>query len=350
MLTVSLEKMLKLPEQEYLDFKKEYSDNNAALIHDLLCLLNAEAKSDRYLIFGVEDKTGKIIGVENDKNRKNSQNIINLIRNAKINKMPTISIETSTIDGHEIDILILHNKKHRPYFLLNDFTTGKKTIRAGVIYTRDGDCNTDTNGTADTAKIQSMWRENFGLDLTPIERLEIYIKEHDMWLKQPSSIDKSVYYYKQFPEFTIELETEDDCKINLDWYSYRPAILYNINLSYFNTVLDTRIFYSLDKEKCFFPFLDSSRYYACDLFPDKEQKLSSARWHFENEFYFALKDDISYEIYNLFRRLYNYRTIEDFASSCFAKAPIHVFNNLKEAKIKIKELGIGKIGAHVDKN
>lgn len=345
-----LENLLSEPEQEYLDFKQEFSDNNADFVHDILCLLNAESDCDRYLIFGVKDSSGEILGIENDTKRKNKQNITDMIRNANFNRIPTISMETYNINGHELDVLVLHNKKQRPYFLLKDFRVGKKTTRAGVIYTRDGDCNTPKNETANLAKIQDMWREHFGIDLTPFERFKLYLKEPDMWLRQPSTNDKSLFYYKQFPEFTIELKTAEDCEKNPCWYTYKPAIPYNVMLSYFNTTLDERLFYMLDKENCFFPFLDSSRYYVGEIFPEKILEIENARYWFENEFYFMLKDDLSYEIYNLFISLWNEKTIEEFASSFFAKVPIYVFKNLDEVKLKIKELGLGEIGvkAHIN--
>lgn len=344
-----LDYLLEKEEQEFLDFKQEHYNNNASFIHDILCLSNAEYDGDRYIIFGIEDKTKKIVGIENDRNRKNLQNFIDLIRSSNFNNQPTISLNTLTKEGQELDILTILNKKKRPYFLLKDKQEGKTTVRAGVVYTRDGDCNTPINSTADTAKIETIWREHFGLDLTPLERFEIYIQEHDMWLKQPTSVDKAIYYYKQHPEFTIEIYSEDDCQKNLDWYNYKPAVLENVRLSYFHTILSESIFYMLDKERCFFPFLDSSRYYVCEIFPEKTDELDKARWYFETEFYFALKDDLSYDIYNLFRNMYNHKTIEEFASSCWAKMPIYTFNNLEEAKVKLKELGIGKIGIPAEK-
>ncbi len=307
--------------------------------------VNADHDGDRYLIFGVKDRTKEIIGVNNDPNRKNLQNIIDLIRSSHFNNLPTISLETFKIDNLESDILTIKNKKKRPYYLLQDKREEQTTVRAGVIYTRDGDSNTPLTSTADTAKINDMWREHFGLNLTPFERFKIYIHEKDMWLKQPFPEDKAVYYYKQFPEFTIhKINTEDYIQKSLDWYNYKPAIQSYILLTYYNTVLLQRLFYTLDKECCFFPFLDSSRSHISDIFPEKKSELIDKNWSFENEFFFTLKDDISYDIYNLFRHIYNFKKIEEFSTGCFAKKPIYVFNNLEEAKNRIKELGIGKIG------
>ena len=44
-------------ESRYWDFKLQHHENNAELIHDILCLANAEHDGQRYLIFGVEDQS-----------------------------------------------------------------------------------------------------------------------------------------------------------------------------------------------------------------------------------------------------------------------------------------------------
>lgn len=341
-----LKYLLQFEEQEFLDFKQEHYENNAKFIHDLLCLSNAEHNGDRYIILGIEDKTKKIIGVENDTNRKNLQNFTDIIRAANFNNQPTIKLETILIENHEIDILTIRNKKKRPYFLLKDYYEGKTKVRAGVVYMRDGDSNTPIDSTAEPLKIVATWREYFGLDLTPFERFKLYLKDYNMWSKQPVSIsgDKECYYHKQYPEYTIQVLEEEDSYQNIDWYSYKPAHKQNIRLLYLNTILDEKYFYFLIKEECFFPVLDSSRYYINELYPEKLKELSSANWIFENEIYFTLRDNLSYEIYELFKVLYKFKTIEEFASSCWAKMPIYVFNDLEEAKIKIKEIGLGKIG------
>ena len=44
-------------EGTYWDFKRQHHENSAELIHDVLCLANADHDGDRYIIFGVEDQT-----------------------------------------------------------------------------------------------------------------------------------------------------------------------------------------------------------------------------------------------------------------------------------------------------
>ena len=60
----------------YWDFKLEWHDNKAELLYDIICLANNMENRDAYLIFGVEDKTCQIIGINED----NSRNRLNTVR------------------------------------------------------------------------------------------------------------------------------------------------------------------------------------------------------------------------------------------------------------------------------
>ncbi|WP_428835658.1 RNA-binding domain-containing protein [Sphingobacterium ginsenosidimutans] len=70
-------------EGNYWDFKEIPHDNNAGLLHDILCLANARHKGDRYLIYGVSDpSTGSnVVGLSPGMpNRKNQQQFIDFLR------------------------------------------------------------------------------------------------------------------------------------------------------------------------------------------------------------------------------------------------------------------------------
>lgn len=54
----TLAQLLREPESEWLDFKEKFRENSVKLVHDILCLSNSYAETDRYLVFGVaNDKT-----------------------------------------------------------------------------------------------------------------------------------------------------------------------------------------------------------------------------------------------------------------------------------------------------
>ena len=66
-------------EGSYWDFKQSWHSDNADLLKDIICMANSPANRDCYIIIGVEDKTYNVLGV-NDENRKNQQNVINLLQ------------------------------------------------------------------------------------------------------------------------------------------------------------------------------------------------------------------------------------------------------------------------------
>lgn len=55
-------------EDDWWDFKREHHNDKAELVHDILCMANNRARRDSYIIFGVEDNTFSILGVENEYN------------------------------------------------------------------------------------------------------------------------------------------------------------------------------------------------------------------------------------------------------------------------------------------
>ena len=75
-------------EGPWWDFKQTYHQNNAALVHDILCMANVLHDGDRYLIFGVTDK-GLITGVPEDSKQLNQANLIDLLRKVSFWTDPT---------------------------------------------------------------------------------------------------------------------------------------------------------------------------------------------------------------------------------------------------------------------
>lgn len=68
-------------EGSYWDFKQSWHSDNADLLKDIICMANntTENMQDGYIIFGIEDKTYKIVGVSGDDNRKNQENVIGFL-------------------------------------------------------------------------------------------------------------------------------------------------------------------------------------------------------------------------------------------------------------------------------
>lgn len=196
------------PESDWLDFKFEWHDNLAELVIDILCLANSDADHDRYLVFGVNDKDRSQIHTPVD-NRKTLEQLNDFLGKRNFTRIPNISLQTVDIGNVQIDVLTIGKSTYRPYFLTQDYKFGNVCVRAGVVYTRNGAVNTPKDSTASENQIADMWRERFGLDLSPLDRLNMYIQDTDNWKRVNNPfVDDNVfsYYYVPFPEFTI------DCK------------------------------------------------------------------------------------------------------------------------------------------
>lgn len=207
---MNLQDLTTYPESDWLDFKLEWHENMANLILDILCMANSDADDDRYLVFGIDDKDHtKIITPEN--NRKTLEELNGVLSKAHFNRIPTINLQTITINNSEIDVLTIKKTRYRPYFLTEDYMRDKTTVRAGVVYTRNGAVNTSKDRSANENQIADMWRERFGLNMNPLDRLKIYIQDTDNWqqVNNPLLEDWVSYYYAPFPEFTIDFRQEN---------------------------------------------------------------------------------------------------------------------------------------------
>lgn len=250
---IRLEELLKNNESEWLDFKGEFHDNNVTLLHDIICLANSYVERDRYLVFGVSNDK-KIIGIQEDSNRKTNANIQDLLRQSNFNRIPSVCIETITYQTNiKIDILVIKNRPDKPFFLTKDKTfkvKGKdKTIRQGVVYTRLGDTNTPLHESAPEEHIELMWRERFGLGLPPLERVKRLLNQQEEW---SSMNDEQQIYHQLFPEFTIrqgERIKEDFREKWTERFSDISAYSFWVELRYFETILHQETFVSCDGQR-----------------------------------------------------------------------------------------------------
>ena len=130
-------------ETDFYDFKQSWEeedtkdnrkDPKSDLLHDIICMANNKHIGDSYIIFGIEDKTYNIVGVENDKNRKNQQQIIDFLKDKKFESgiRPQIEIKTIEVSNHQIDVLIIKDTTDTPYYLTERYNQ----VEAYHIYTR----------------------------------------------------------------------------------------------------------------------------------------------------------------------------------------------------------------------
>ena len=110
-------------EDDWWDFKQEHHRDKGSLVHDIMCMANNRVSRDSYIIFGVEDKSFRVCGVENDEKRRNQQQIVDILRKISFagSVRPRIEIKTIELEGHEIDVLIVKDSTDVPYYLEKEY-------------------------------------------------------------------------------------------------------------------------------------------------------------------------------------------------------------------------------------
>lgn len=218
-LEVVVNNLLELKQEGgYWDFKQEWyipDKDDTDLLHDIICMANNLENRDAYIIIGVEDKTFNLLGVSSDHNRKNTQMIVDFLKDKKFagDVRPTVKVQTICIKDKELDIIIISNTTNTPYYLKERY----KGVHSNNIYTRIQDSNTAVDRSADIDKVEWLWKKRFGLLQTPIEKLEIYLKDYSNWVDGPyGEMDK---YYKFYPEYTLKYDF-DDTRTGYEYYLF----------------------------------------------------------------------------------------------------------------------------------
>ena len=229
-------------EGEFWDFKQEpYSpDKRKDFVKDVVCMANSLYIGDKYIILGITDDY-EVIGVETVANRKTQADYINLIRECDFagGIRPEISLESIILQTHTIDVIIIKDKPLKPYYLTSNY----QDVKPFHIYMRNGDTNTPINKAADLYHLEKMWKQRFGLDLNPVERMKYLLTKPNDWFKDIGNIDHA--YNKDFPQFKIDFsETKlhkevfsyfypnDDSFIGEASFMYHTTILFKLNYIY----------------------------------------------------------------------------------------------------------------------
>jgi len=255
---MNLEKLRKLlteKESEYHDFKEKWykSGERSEFIKDIFSFVNTVHNEECYLVFGVSDQR-EIVGVEDDLNRKNQQNIIDFISHLPIanDAIPQLLVETIEIDEHEVDILRIPDTKYVPVYLSEQYPTksgeGRK-ITPGQIFSRIGDVNTPINKNTKFYQVKALWKKQFHLDLSIQERYKFVLRDTQNWSYIAESENKG-FVYNLNPDFFISFE-EDDMKrnqveaISVDQFKIEMYWSY-LKLKYRHLTIETILKVSLD--------------------------------------------------------------------------------------------------------
>lgn len=244
-------------EGDYWDFKVEPHSNNADLLHDILCLANSLYKGNKYLIWGVSDPSNdaELRGLSKDQvNRKNQAQLIDFLRTKNFagQYIPEIELHTVIINNYEIDVLLIFDRPYKPYYLIADYKDKDKIVKAHYIYTRTNDSNTPINKSAEILFVEKMWRQRFGLDETPFERIKQLLKNPKEWNKD---IGNKLYaYHRTFPEFRIEFsEPEIFLEVFSFFFTNEKSFVGNAIFKYHSTTLFELKYMFCDEMRIEFP-------------------------------------------------------------------------------------------------
>lgn len=239
--TIEILRSLK-QEGGYWDFKKQWYDKNHKqdMLHDIICMANNIENRDAYIIIGIDEENDYFItGVEEDNNRRNTQNLVDFLKDKKFagDMRPTVCVETIEIDDKLIDVIKVCNSLNTPFYLKERFLQ----LNPNNIYARIQDTNTPVNRSADINIVELLWKKRFGLLLTPIEHFNYLLLDKSHWKVSPVQ-SKVVYYHELEPQYVIEYELTDSLYRTGHEYFFlnqpdvRP-MWRTIGLKYFNTCL-----------------------------------------------------------------------------------------------------------------
>lgn len=219
---------LQKPEDDHHDFKAQWYDDNhkEEFVKDIFSFVNVTHHDDCFLIIGVDDKTHDVIGVEDDKYRRNQQNIIDFLHMLLISGeyIPRVQVETvQYFNGHDVDVIRIFNTNNVPVFLNERWNArGKKTtensVEMGYIYTRqdihpeqiflrEGDVNTARNQTGEFHQVEELWKKHFHLNQPILDRYLYCLQDTQNWSYFEN--DKIGFLYNLNPDFYMLLKDDD---------------------------------------------------------------------------------------------------------------------------------------------
>lgn len=234
---VVLELIALKQEGEYWDFKKAWHTNKSDLLHDIICMANNLVDKTAYIIIGVDEENDySILDVTVDPNRRTTQNLVDFLRDKHFagGLRPRVHVQDIDISGQKLDIITVFNEYHTPFYLAENY----QGVFANHIYTRVMDTNTPKTQSADIFHIEYLWKKRFGLNSTPLERVQRLLNEPDDWLSSPEE-SSMIEFHKFAPEYTIEhvASTRNSYEFYLFGQTDSRPYWYDINIKYHQTLI-----------------------------------------------------------------------------------------------------------------
>ncbi len=238
----------------YWDFKKEWHDNKAELLLDIICMANNIEYKDGYIIIGIHDYTMDAVGVENDKNRKNLNQLSQFVAGKHFAVyIPEVDLQTIELEGHEIDVIIVNNTNHTPYYLEKSFCDGDKTVHHGNVYVRLNDRKAGVDATAPYSCIEHLWKKRFGINFSVMERLSVLLDDREKWKYDWGN--KSYAFHEDYPEFRLQLsgEMQEGWWPAAAFYANPGMHFSKLDIMYHNTVIYETEMWVFDEYRKYVP-------------------------------------------------------------------------------------------------
>lgn len=227
MISDTVKELICEDEDEYHDFKEEWysRDKKYEMIKDIFSFVNTAQHHDCYIIMGVrDDKDHTIIGIEKDKNRLDTQKVIDFLIHLPIanSAIPDVTVESLQIDKHTIDVIVIKDFNQVPIYLSQGYPSKgypcdkkKKFIHPGQIFCRLNNTNTAINETAKDSQVEKLWKKRFRLDLPPKEQYKYKLLDITNW--EYSEDGEKRFLYEFDPDYCMYLVDDIDqaprCKI-----------------------------------------------------------------------------------------------------------------------------------------
>ena len=189
----------------YWDFKEKHhsSDARGDLVHDVLCLANADHDGPRFLVFGVRDSDYSVCSIDASEEKKDSGGHRGTLSRYCRQVLPveifrhSIFKRSKSTEGMSM-VLVIEDEPKKPYYLAESY----RNVKAHHIYTRVCDTNTPITHAAQPHEIERMWRERFGLDARALARAKMCLGDSDRWSERDE--DGFVFcHHDVLPEFTL---------------------------------------------------------------------------------------------------------------------------------------------------
>lgn len=300
-------------ENEYWDFKEKwYAKKDNEIVRDIVSFANTAHHKDCYLIMGVSDNQ-RIVGVEHDENRRNKQQLQDLLRKKPFaqNSYPQTNVETFNIEGHELDVITIYDSDQVPFFLQEK----DKNLNAGAIYCRTNDSNTPKDSTATDREVELLWKKRFHEDMDIMDQFIYLMKDRVSW-EYVENDEYNGFIYKKNPDFQIILKPEEKNNRDVEAYSinqFKIAMSYQqIQFRYRTVLIKEYLGVWLDEARLLVPVPDRKMISMLDA---------------ESVFYFFTKESYRYQLMKFIVDKMRYNQAEQLR---IFLSDVVIFNNEKE--------------------